>query len=225
MPTVRSPRDPSAPSATVETAPAQAPAVDLTNDERPETFLAALRPHGAKALVFEYGDGTALGLRRVQPGYHVTEIRDAAMRSVDCGGGAAEAWRETVVQVWDVPGGPEARHVTVDKFFGIWRAVDKQLALDPASRLVVEAGDDVGAAVRYAATAVTVEGDTVVVRLGARRATCKPRDRWFAERGQARPVRPLPTAATPTATLSTAGACCTPASGAAGDDAGAPCCS
>lgn len=220
MSTVLNPTDPSDLTTAVEPAPPKVTTVDLTGDERTETFLAALRPHGAKRLVFEYGDGTTLGLRRVQPGYHVTEIRDAAMRSVDCGGGAAEAWRETVVQVWDVPGGPEARHLTVDKFFGIWRAVDRQLALDPASRLVVEAGDDVGAAVRYAANAVTVEGDVVIVQLGARRATCKPRDRWFAERGQPRPVRPLPTASLPTAS-----ACCTPANGGAGDDAGAPCCS
>lgn len=100
-------------------ADADLPAVDLTADESTGAFLAALRPHGGKAFVFEYGDGTAAGARRVQPGYHVTEIRDAAIRSVDCGGGAAEAWRETVVQVWDVPGEPGARRLTVDKFSGV----------------------------------------------------------------------------------------------------------
>ena len=225
MSTVLTLHDPSAtPSAAMPPAATSADAsVDLTADETAGAFLAALRPYDGKALVFEYGDGTAAGTRRVQPGYHVTEIRDATIRSVDCGGGMAESWRETVVQVWDVPGGPEARHLTVDKFLGIWRAVDKQLALDPASRLAVEAGDDVGAAVRYAATAVEVADDAVVVRLGARRATCKPQDRWYAERGAARPVRALPNASAEAA----AGACCTPQRGAAagGVEAGAPCCS
>lgn len=94
MSTLLAPRDLSA------SLPAAPAAVDLTADESAGAFLAALRPHGARALVFEYaGPDGAGGLtpRRVQPGYHVTEIKDAQLRSVDCGGGAAAAWRETVV--------------------------------------------------------------------------------------------------------------------------------
>lgn len=120
-----------------------------------------------------------------------------------------------------MPGGADARHMTVDKFLGIWRTVDKQLALDETSRLVVEAGDDVGAAVHYAATSAAVEGDALVVRLGARRATCKPRDRFYAERGETKPVRAR-LAVAPAAPSPSGSACCAPQ----GDSeaASAPCC-
>jgi len=70
-------------------------------------FLAELTPHGTKLLVFTY-DG-----RDVQAGYHVTEVKDGRFASIDCGA-VPESWRETVIQLWDIPAEPGRAPMSVE---------------------------------------------------------------------------------------------------------------
>eukprot|EP01036_Dinobryon_divergens_P045898 gene45898-61347_t len=62
------------------------------------SVLAALEPHGDKALVFEYDGG------EVQAGYHVTEVKAGSFVTLDCGGNP-DAWQETPLTagVWVPP--------------------------------------------------------------------------------------------------------------------------
>ena len=71
------------------------------------TLINILRTAADKALFFEYraGDGSV----RVGAGYHVTEVRAAHVRAVDCGG-REDAWAEVIVQLWVPEGGGRGLH-------------------------------------------------------------------------------------------------------------------
>ncbi len=154
-------------------------------------FIAALQPHTDKQLVFEYAG------KHIQPGYHVTEIKAASFRSLDCGANPQQ-WNETIVQLWDVADKPERGHMSVKTFLGIWNKVNRDVGIDDAAEIKFECGDAVTPAVHYTHAAIREKGGVMVVSLEPVRATCKPRDEWwmdeFATHAQS------------------AGACCTPAS-------------
>ncbi len=154
-------------------------------------FVSALQPHADKTLVFEY-DG-----KRIQPGYHVTEIKAASFRSLDCGANPQQ-WNETIVQLWDVADEPERGHMSTKKFLGIWNKVHRDVGLDEAAEIKFECGDAQTPAVHYTFESMHEEGGSVVVSLEPVRATCKPRDRWWMDADGA--VQ--------------ADACCTPGAGA-----------
>jgi hypothetical protein len=135
-------------------------------------FIAALQPHADKHLVFEY-EG-----RRIQPGYHVTEIKAASFRSLDCGA-RPQQWNETIVQLWDVADKPEQGHMSVRKFLGIWKKVDERVGLDPQAEIKFEWGDAVAPAVFYTFDALREADDSIIIAVESVRATCKPRDEWW----------------------------------------------
>jgi hypothetical protein len=136
-------------------------------------LLAALAPHGSRNLVFSY-EG-----RDILPGYHVTEVKDGRFAALDCGANP-EAWRETFIQLWDVPGEPErASHMPAAKFVAIMRKVGEVVAFDETAKLTFEVSDGKGAIRLYRADAVTVDDGAVRVSLSQRPASCKPRERWL----------------------------------------------
>jgi hypothetical protein len=138
-------------------------------------LLAALAPHGQRHLVFSY-EG-----RDVLPGYHVTEVKDGRFEALDCGANP-EAWRETFIQLWDVPGEPgRATHMPVAKFIAIMRKVGEVVAFDETAKLTFEVSDGKGAIQLYCADDIAVSDDTVRVSLSRRPASCKPRDRWLEQ--------------------------------------------
>lgn len=137
-------------------------------------LLEALAPHHEKELLFVY-DG-----REVQRGYHVTEVKAGQFASLDCGA-RPEAWRETVIQLWDIPAEPGQRSMTVAKFRAIVAKVSAQVALDPDARLTFEVSDGTRPLQLYAAFEFDAGADAVRVALAPRAASCKPRDRWLED--------------------------------------------
>jgi hypothetical protein len=136
-------------------------------------FLEALAAHRDKALVFSY-EG-----RDVQSGYHVTEVKSGAFSALDCGANP-ESWKETFIQLWDVP--EEGRtHMAAGKFLAIMGKVARHVSLDHATRLTFEVSDGAEAMRLYMASDLQVAGDFVRVTLARRPASCKPRERWLKE--------------------------------------------
>jgi len=60
-------------------------------------FLDIIENHLEKQLVFEYAPTKWVGAN-----YHITEVKNTSISSVDCGG-KSDAWQETVVQLWESP--------------------------------------------------------------------------------------------------------------------------
>lgn len=60
-------------------------------------FLSLLKQHQDKSLLFEYAPGKLVGAN-----YHITEVKNITVDSVDCGA-RPDYWQETVVQLWESP--------------------------------------------------------------------------------------------------------------------------
>jgi hypothetical protein len=138
------------------------------------TLLATLADHAAKRLVFTY-DG-----REVLSGYHVTEVKDGHFEALDCGANP-EAWRETFIQLWDVPAEDGLAHMPAAKFSAIINKVQDTVPFDSDARLTFEVSDGVGAIMLYRAQSVATNADRITVTLSRRPASCKPRDRWLEQ--------------------------------------------
>ena len=150
--------------------------------------LAALALHDEKSLVIEYAG------RTIQAGYHVTEVKAGSFVTLDCGGNP-DAWRETILQVEDLPAGEGEQHMKVGKFRAILAQVDKKLQLDAGARLTFEVSAPDAAMQVFDAAEIATDATTATIRLGARPAICKPRHR---------------------AQLAPSAACCAPASAKSG---------
>jgi hypothetical protein len=143
-------------------------------------LLQALAAHADKPLVFAYGGHDVL------PGYHVTEVKSGRFEALDCGANS-ESWRETFIQLWDIPPEPGKGFMPVGKFLAIMRKAGEHVPFDPQAKLTFEVSDGVGAMQILRASSIDVAGDTVRVALTPRAASCKPRDRWL-EQGEPKTV-------------------------------------
>jgi hypothetical protein len=146
------------------------PASELTTGD----LLGELEAHIGKALVFAY-EG-----RDVLPGYHVTEVKDGVFHALDCGANP-ESWRETFIQLWDVPPEDDRGFLPVARFLAIMRKVADHVPFDPDAKLTFEVSDGQGAIQLFRADAIEVAGDRIRVGLSRRPASCKPRDRWLEQ--------------------------------------------
>ena len=137
-----------------------------------QTFLAALKPYSERPLIFDLGDVHIPG------GYHVTEIKAVSTQAMDCGG-QADAWRETVVQLW-VPDRLEKRSMNVGKFLEIYGRVTAHIHIEAEAELRVEYGALGAPAVSYLVGGVEVS-EKVVVRLEPPTVACKAAERSLSD--------------------------------------------
>jgi hypothetical protein len=136
-------------------------------------LLAALDAHAEMPLVFSY-DGTD-----IRGGYHITEVKAGQFSALDCGANPG-SWSEIFVQLWDIHE-DDRTHMLAGKFASIVRKVSEHLSLDGSAKLTFEVSDgERPMQLHKAASPVFMDG-ILHVDLGARPASCKPRDRWLAE--------------------------------------------
>lgn len=152
-----------------------APALPLIRDFHGDASLGAMRttlaPHGARRLVVAYAG------RTIQAGYHVTEVKSGSFVTLDCGGNP-DAWRETILQIEDLPASAEQpQHMLVGKFLAILDKVAGRVALDDGARLTFEVGAADSPMQVFDVGTLRIEAEAVVLQLAARPAICKPRHR------------------------------------------------
>ena len=137
-------------------------------------FLSTLRTHANLPLTFQAGG------HAIAPDYHLTEIKDVAYRTMDCGA-ALHRWVETQFELWVPPSREEGRSfMPADKFLRIVNRVQRELPLDGESeaRIFVSLGGH--PASLHAIDSVAPSGGKLVVTLGTDRARCKAREREAA---------------------------------------------
>lgn len=132
-------------------------------------LLDVLRSHQGRKLIIAYAD------RVTQPGYHVTEVKAGSFVTLDCGGNP-NAWRETILQVEDLPASAATpEHMTAKRFIAILDKVAQQVTLDRAARLTFEVGPADQPMQIFDVVAVRIEAEWITVQLAGRPAICKPR--------------------------------------------------
>jgi hypothetical protein len=136
-------------------------------------FISALRLAPNNQLVF-----VDLAGHVVHTGYHLTEIKAAALDTVDCGG-QINHWRETIMQLW-VPQDADDHYMSTEKFLNIFDKVSGMVPLDFKAEIRVEYGDENLFPSTYHVRSVTREQDQTRVLLEPPGTTCKARDRGLA---------------------------------------------
>ncbi len=131
-------------------------------------LIQQLEPFTNHALSFRLGDDD------IGSGYHVTELKQASIKSIDCGG-RTDAWDETVLQLLDGSGGT---HMPVAKFVAIARKSDETLPGLATAPMFVEYAPDNQGLRRLKITGLAQHDDRAVIVLEEDRAACKPFVDW-----------------------------------------------
>jgi hypothetical protein len=132
-----------------------------------KTFKETLLQHPDLDLQFQYAEG-----KLVDAAYHITEIKQAPITSVDCGG-KMNAWTEIIVQLW-VPGGEQQeRSMKVGKALSIVDIVEKILPLNPNGTVKIEFGNSEFDTRQMFPNEMIVDGTSLTIDLRPDAVQCK----------------------------------------------------
>ncbi len=134
-------------------------------------FKAQLEAHADKHLNFEYAANT-----RVDASYHITEIKQAVITSVDCGGLKNE-WTDVIVQLWEPGQKQQDKPMKVAKALSIIALVERSLEINAEAIVKLEYGNNEYDARQLLPLSITAVDDELVVRLHADSVQCKANDR------------------------------------------------
>lgn len=130
-------------------------------------FKAELLQYPELLLQFQYADD-----KWVNANYHVTEIKQAPITSVDCGG-VMNAWTEIIVQLWEPTEEEEGRAMQVKKALSIIDLVESKLALNPKGIVKIEFGNSEFDTRQMFPAEFIVDGDNLVIDLTPDATQCK----------------------------------------------------
>jgi len=114
--------------------------------------------------------------RALSGGYHLTEVKNVRIEAVDCGG-AQEAWRETVVQLWLPPVRKKDDSMTTGKALGILEKVQELSPMDFKAPCRFEAEEKMGTAVVYDVGNAQAGSRVLTIRLTSQKTQCKAQKR------------------------------------------------
>lgn len=131
------------------------------------TFKTALMQHPELTLQFQYAQD-----KWVDASYHITEIKQAPIVSVDCGG-VMNSWTEIIVQLWEPTVKETDRAMQVNKALSIIALVEKSLPLNPIAIVKIEFGNSAFDTRQMYPAEINVKGDNLVVNLSPDFTQCK----------------------------------------------------
>jgi len=100
-----------------------------------QEFKSRLQQNPNLILQFQFAEG-----KWVDSAYHITEIKQAPITSVDCGG-KMNAWTEIIVQLWEPENEQQDRAMQVSKALSIVELVERSLPLNPNGTVKIEFGN------------------------------------------------------------------------------------
>ncbi|PYF75087.1 DUF6428 family protein [Pedobacter nutrimenti] len=130
-------------------------------------FKAKLQEYPERILQFQYAEQ-----KWVDASYHITEIKQAPIVSVDCGG-VMNQWTEVVVQLWEPPKPEAERAMQVRKALSIVELVEKSLSLDPLATVKIEFGNSQFDTRQMYPAAFILNQDNLIVNLNPDFTQCK----------------------------------------------------
>lgn len=98
-------------------------------------FKNAFLQNPDKYLQFQYAEG-----QFVDASFHITEVKQAPIVSVDCGG-KMNSWTEVIVQLWEPTESEVGRSMKVSKALSIFQIVEKMLPLHSQATVKIEFGN------------------------------------------------------------------------------------
>jgi len=134
-------------------------------------FLAILNANPSKELLFEFEPGKLLGAN-----YHITEIKNTQIDSVDCGG-RTDQWNETVVQLWESPSEKDKTdYLSTSKAIEILNRVHGLKPMDLEAEVKFEYGNDMFHTAQLYVQEYQNRNTQLLIKLGVEKTTCKARE-------------------------------------------------
>ncbi|WDF54299.1 DUF6428 family protein [Mucilaginibacter sp. KACC 22063] len=136
-----------------------------------QTFKQTIEQNQTLDLQFQYAEN-----KWVSPSYHITEIKQAPITSVDCGG-VVNKWTEVVVQLWEPEVKQQERAMKARKALSIIELVEKSLVLDADAIVKIEFGNSNFDTRQMLPQKIYADGDNLIVDLRPDTVQCKANDR------------------------------------------------
>ncbi|MES2389625.1 MAG: DUF6428 family protein [Bacteroidota bacterium] len=176
-----------------------------------QDFKSRLHQNPDLTLQFQYAEN-----EQVDAAYHITEVKQAPITSVDCGGVLNE-WTEIVVQLWEPVGKEGGRAMQVNKALSIFNLVESKLSLNPDAVVKIEFGNSRFDTRQMYPAEFIIGGDNLVVSLSPDFTQCKAISRngscGTAASGDACCVLEPEKKAQKLELVAESSACCTPGGG------------
>lgn len=131
------------------------------------SFKAKLQQHPELLLQFQYKAD-----KWVDANYHITEIKQAPITSVDCGG-VMNAWTEIIIQLWEPTEEEEGRAMHVEKALSIIELVEGKMAINPIAIVKIEFGNSIFDTRQMYPAEFKIDGDNLIISLTPDATQCK----------------------------------------------------
>lgn len=132
-----------------------------------KSFKETLVNNPELTLQFQYAED-----KWVDASYHITEIKQAPITSVDCGG-VVNNWTEVIVQLFEPTNEQQATAMRVNKALSIINVVEKALPLDGDAMVKIEFGNSSFDARQMLPQNISIDGENLVVDLQPDAVQCK----------------------------------------------------
>lgn len=134
-------------------------------------FLELLENHKNKSLLFEYTPGKWVGAN-----YHITEVKNITIDSVDCGA-RANFWKETVIQLWESPAEiGKTKFMSAMKALGILKKVDGIKAMTKDAEVKFEYGNSSFHTSQLFVNDINYDDQKLILSLGVEKTDCKAKE-------------------------------------------------
>ncbi len=130
-------------------------------------FLSLSQDHPNKHLLFKYSPGKV-----VAPGYHITEIKNITIDSVDCGAGV-DFWKETVIQLWEDPRKNTDLYMSAEKALAILNKIDRLKPMEREVEIKFEYSNPDFQTAQLFVNPFSVDGNELVMKLRIEKTDCK----------------------------------------------------
>jgi hypothetical protein len=130
-------------------------------------FKQTLLENSSLDLQFQYAED-----KWVAPSYHITEIKQAPITSVDCGGVKNE-WTEIIVQLMEPANQQQLRAMKVRKALSIIDVVEKVMPLDTNGEVKIEFGNSGFDTRQLSPTEFILDEENLIVNLQPLAVQCK----------------------------------------------------
>ncbi|WP_419213554.1 DUF6428 family protein [Maribacter sp. X9] len=134
-------------------------------------FLSLLKDNTDKNLLFEYKQGALVGAN-----YHITEVKNITVDSVDCGAGV-DFWKETIVQLWESPMEQDKKeYMTAYKALAILNKVDKIKSMEKEGEIKFEYSNTSFHTAQLFVLSYSLKHNSLLFHLGVQKTDCKAKE-------------------------------------------------
>lgn len=136
-----------------------------------QEFLSLLKENPNKSLLFEYKEGQTVGAN-----YHITEVKNVTIDSVDCGAGS-DFWKETIIQLWESPKEIDKKeYMTANKALDILNKVDKMKPMERNVEIKFEYSNTTFHTAQLFVNDYSIDGENLKLILGVQKTDCKAKE-------------------------------------------------